>query len=70
MVQFISVPLKQTNEIDFIKPLTSYVNSLTEISADLKNEVNEAIIELNKLRNRSCIQTLDKNQSSLELLTR
>lgn len=70
MVQYLSVPLKQTNEVDFIGPLTSYINSLTEISPDLKNEINEAIIEFNKLRNRACIQPLDKHQSSLDLLTR
>lgn len=70
MVYFISVPLKVTNEVDFIKPLSSYVNSLTEISADTKTEINEAIVELNKLRNRACVQPLDKHQSSLDIITR
>lgn len=70
MVQYICVPLKQTNEVDLIKPLSTYINSLSEVSADLKIEINEAIIEFNKLRNRACIQPLDKHQSSLDILAK
>lgn len=70
MVIFIAIPLKNTNEIDFIKPLSKYVEKLKEISTDKKEEINQGILELNKLRNSACIQPLEKNHLSLELLTR
>jgi programmed cell death 6-interacting protein len=70
MVNFLSVPLKTTNEIDLYKPLKTYVDSLSELSEDVRMEANEGLIELNKLRNRACCQPLDKHQSSLDVLTR
>lgn len=50
MVKFIAVPLKSTNDVDLIKPLKAYIDSLSELSDDAKIEANEGIIELNKLR--------------------
>ena len=69
MVIFITVPLKTTTEIDFIKPLSKYVKKLKELSADKKQQVSDAIVELTKLRNRACLQVLEKNHTSLEILT-
>ncbi|KAH7731130.1 alix-SF [Aphelenchoides avenae] len=70
MVNFLSVPLKSTNEVDLIKPLQNYVATILDAGSDLTMEINEGIVELNKLRNRACNQPLDKSQSSLDLLTR
>uniref|UniRef100_A0A915EJP3 BRO1 domain-containing protein n=1 Tax=Ditylenchus dipsaci TaxID=166011 RepID=A0A915EJP3_9BILA len=70
MVNFICVPLKSTTEVDLLKPLKTYVDSLPDVKNDLKTEINEGIVELNKLRNRACIQPLDRHQSSLDVLTR
>lgn len=70
MVNFLSVPLKATNEVDLVKPLQNYVDSILQVNSDLKSEISEGIIELNKLRNKACVQPLDKHQSSLDLLTR
>ncbi len=70
MTSFISIPLKTTNEVDLLKPLKAYVESLNEISDDLRTETTEAIVELNKLRTRACVQPLDKHQSSLDVITR
>lgn len=70
MVKFIAVPLKSTNDVDLIKPLKAYIDSLSELSDDAKIEANEGIIELNKLRNRACIQSLEIRQASLDLLIR
>jgi hypothetical protein len=67
---FISTPLKSTNEVDLIKPLKAYIDSLSELSDEQKLEANEGIVELNKLRNRACNQPLDKHQNSLDILTR
>lgn len=70
MVNFLSVPLKSTNEVDLYKPLKTYIDSLSELSEDVRSEANEGLIELNKLRNRACCQPLDKHQSSLDVITR
>ncbi|KAL7069577.1 hypothetical protein ACQ4LE_011039 [Meloidogyne hapla] len=70
MVYFLSVPLKSTNEVDLYKPLKTYLDSLSELSEDVKSEANDGLIELNKLRNRACCQPLDKHQSSLDVITR
>lgn len=70
MVNFLSVPLKATNEVDLVKPLQNYVDSILQANSDLKTEITEGIVELNKLRNKACVQPLDKHQSSLDLLTR
>jgi programmed cell death 6-interacting protein len=70
MVNFISIPLKSTTEVDLSKPLKTYVDSLLDVKSDLKTELHEGIIELNKLRNKACVQPLDKHQSSLDVLTR
>uniref|UniRef100_A0A914GYL8 BRO1 domain-containing protein n=1 Tax=Globodera rostochiensis TaxID=31243 RepID=A0A914GYL8_GLORO len=70
MVNFLSVPLKTTNEVDLYKPLKSYIDSLSELTDELRIESNEGLTELNKLRNRACCQPLDKHQSSLDVITR
>lgn len=56
--------------MDLVKPLTSYIESIYETSKDYNSEVKEAVAELNKLRNRTCMQPLDKHQGALDLLTR
>lgn len=70
MTNFIAIPLKTTNEVDLLKPLKSYVESLAEVSNELRTETVEGVVELNKLRNRACVQPLDKHQSSLDVITR
>lgn len=67
---FLAVPLKATNEVDLVKPLAHYIETMCEISDDIKAEMKEAVQELNKLRNKACIQPLDKHQSALDVVTR
>uniref|UniRef100_A0A1I7ZGC7 BRO1 domain-containing protein n=1 Tax=Steinernema glaseri TaxID=37863 RepID=A0A1I7ZGC7_9BILA len=67
---FLAVPLKTTNEVDLVKPLKSYVDSIYQTNDDVSTEITEAICELNKLRNRACNQPLDKHQSGLDIITR
>lgn len=69
MVNFLSVPLKKTNEVDLIKPLRGFIESM-QLSPELAAEFNEALQELNKLRNKVCTQGLDKTEQSLHLLER
>lgn len=67
---FLSVPLKNTVEVDLVKPLTSYIENIYQGAKGDNVEVKEAVNELNKLRNRTCLQPLDKHQTALDLLTR
>lgn len=40
---FLAVPLKTTSDVDLVKPLTSYIDSVYNTSDDNKPEINEAI---------------------------
>uniref|UniRef100_A0AC35UA02 BRO1 domain-containing protein n=1 Tax=Rhabditophanes sp. KR3021 TaxID=114890 RepID=A0AC35UA02_9BILA len=70
MVQFISVPLKSTTEVDFVKPLRNFVKTFYKLNDEQSNEVNEAIQELNKLRSKACCQPNERSQAALEVLLR
>ncbi|CAO4375119.1 unnamed protein product [Caenorhabditis nigoni] len=65
---FMSAPLKSTNEVDLVKPLT--INNHFITSDDDCSEINKAIRELDKLRSEACCQPLEKDQNGLDVLTR
>ncbi|KAK6053898.1 BRO1-like domain protein, partial [Cooperia oncophora] len=67
---FLAVPLKSTSDVDLVKPLTLYIDTIYKTSEDNKAEVAEAVQELNKLRSKACCQPLDKHQSALDIVTR
>uniref|UniRef100_A0A7I5E8C2 BRO1 domain-containing protein n=1 Tax=Haemonchus contortus TaxID=6289 RepID=A0A7I5E8C2_HAECO len=67
---FLAVPLKSTSDVDLVKPLTLYIDTVYKTSEDNKAEVAEAVQELNKLRSKACCQPLDKHQSALDIVTR
>uniref|UniRef100_A0A0K0E1K5 BRO1 domain-containing protein n=1 Tax=Strongyloides stercoralis TaxID=6248 RepID=A0A0K0E1K5_STRER len=70
MVTFIQIPLKSTNEVDLVKPLKNFVKTFYKLNDDQKNEIHEAINELNKLRSKACCQGVEKSQAVLDLLLR
>uniref|UniRef100_A0A0N4ZKN8 BRO1 domain-containing protein n=1 Tax=Parastrongyloides trichosuri TaxID=131310 RepID=A0A0N4ZKN8_PARTI len=70
MVTFIQVPLKSTNEVDLVKPSKNFVKTFYKLNDEQKNEVHEAIGELNKLRSKACCQPNEKSQAVLDLLLR
>ncbi|CAL1536222.1 unnamed protein product [Lymnaea stagnalis] len=68
MASFISVPLKKTYEIDFVKPLRTFIqNTFTQANPD---DYHQALSEFNKLRNAMITKSLDKHESALEVLYR
>lgn len=69
MASFLAVPLKKTSEIDLVKHL-KYVFSSFCVAADEPVSYDDAINELNKLRMNSTWRTLDKHESSLDVMTR
>uniref|UniRef100_A0AC35F0R2 BRO1 domain-containing protein n=1 Tax=Panagrolaimus sp. PS1159 TaxID=55785 RepID=A0AC35F0R2_9BILA len=66
-VNFLSVFLKKSNEVDLIKPLRGVFESIN-LSPELFAEFVEALQELNKLRNKVCNQSLDKTEQYYDQL--
>ncbi|XP_054710017.1 programmed cell death 6-interacting protein-like [Uloborus diversus] len=69
MASFIAIPLKKTSEIDLVKPLKSAFSSFC-VAADEPVSYDDALNELNKLRMNSTWRTLDKHESSLDVMYR
>ena len=66
--EYICVPLKRTVEVDFVKPLRSFIaDTYTTCNPD---DYNQALTEFNKLRNNTIAKSVDKHESALEVLYR
>lgn len=70
MVHLIGIPLKTTQEVDFLKALKSAVNSLPRLSKSQKSDAIQGLCTLNDLRNRTCVHPKDIFTSTLEELMR
>lgn len=68
MNSFLQVPLKKTQSVDFVKPLSSYIKNT--FSAEVLNENKDSLAELNQLRGNAVVKSLDKHETSLETLQR
>uniref|UniRef100_A0A182JEU6 Uncharacterized protein n=1 Tax=Anopheles atroparvus TaxID=41427 RepID=A0A182JEU6_ANOAO len=67
-MELLSVPLKKPSEVDVAKPLKTLIQSnYQNLEADKLNAINEAISELNTLRNAAVWKVFDKQESGLEL---
>ncbi|XP_041811804.1 programmed cell death 6-interacting protein isoform X2 [Chelmon rostratus] len=69
MATFISAPLKKSSDVDLVKPLSKFVTA-TYPAGEEQGEYIRAVEELNKLRRNALMRTLDKHESSLEILLR
>jgi len=69
MADILAVPLKKTFEVDLVKPLKNLI-ALRFSTADNPENFNDAICELNKLRNLACVRAVDKNESALDVAAR
>ncbi|XP_008329840.1 programmed cell death 6-interacting protein isoform X2 [Cynoglossus semilaevis] len=69
MATFIWVPLKKSKDVDLVKPLSKFVTA-TYSGSDDHTEYIRAVEELDKLRRSALIRTLDKHESSLEIILR
>ncbi|XP_063423145.1 programmed cell death 6-interacting protein-like isoform X1 [Mytilus trossulus] len=68
MATFLAVPLKQTQEVEFIKPMRSFIqNTFSQADPD---DYNKALNEFSKLRNLMIAKSVDKHDSALEILYR
>ena len=68
MSSFLIIPLKKTQSVDFIKPLSNYIKNT--FSGEVLNEVKDSLAELNQLRSNAVVRSLDKHETSLEVLQR
>ena len=68
MATYLSVPLKQTNDVDLISPLRQFIkDTYTSINAD---DYESALQEFSKLRSSMIAKSADKHESALEVLYR
>lgn len=68
MATFLAVPLKQTQEVELIKPLRSFIqNTFSQVEP---GDYNHALNEFSKLRNLMIAKSVDKHESALEVLYR
>jgi len=65
---FLSVPLKRTWEVDLVKPLKTFISDT--YSGSDSEDFDQALNEFNKLRNSTISKSIDKHESSLEVLYR
>ena len=68
MPSLLQVPLKKSQNADLIKPLTNYIK--TTFSEEKLNDTKDALAELNQLRANAVVKSLDKHETSLEVLQR
>lgn len=68
MSSFIIISLKKTQTVDFIKPLSNYIKNT--FSGEVLNEVKDSLAELNQLRSNAVVRSLDKHETSLEVIQR
>ncbi|GAB6032031.1 hypothetical protein CHUAL_010402 [Chamberlinius hualienensis] len=69
MAVFIAVPLKKTYDTDLVKPLKNILSGFPNVQ-DSQDNYSEALQELNKLRTNAVCKTLDRHESSLEVIYR
>ena len=68
MATFLAVPLKRTWEVDLQKPLKTFITStFDKIDPE---DYNKALQEFHKLRNNVIAKSVDRHESSLEILHR
>lgn len=68
MPSMISVPLKKSQFVELVKPLSKYIKNT--FSDEKLHDVKEALAELNQLRSNAALKSLDKHETSLEVLQR
>ena len=69
MAEVLCIPLKKTSELDLVKPLKNIIASIFSTADNQESlKYTEAIQEFHKLRNNAVWKTLDKHESSLEVL--
>ncbi|XP_022084899.1 programmed cell death 6-interacting protein-like isoform X2 [Acanthaster planci] len=69
MATMLAVPLKNSAELDFVRPLKNFIRN-TFGGEDESNDYTSQLDELHRLRNNAVCRKLDKHSASLEILAR
>ena len=68
MATYLAVPLKKASDVDLIKPLKSFISNTFQLPT--ADEFNQPLQEFNSLRNQMIQKSVDRHESSLEVLYR
>ncbi|XP_065667183.1 programmed cell death 6-interacting protein [Hydra vulgaris] len=68
MSSFLTCPLKKTQAVDIIKPISNYITNT--FSGSVLNENKNVIAEFSQLRGNAVVHSLDKHEISIETLQR
>ncbi|CAH1241324.1 PDCD6IP [Branchiostoma lanceolatum] len=65
---FLAVPLKKSSEVDLVKPLEKFIKNTYSGPGGTQDDFVPQLKELDKLRDSAACKTLDRHDSSLELI--
>jgi hypothetical protein len=65
-MDLLTVPLKKSNEVDFVKPMKSLILNPNKQGDNSQNI--EKINTFNKMRNQAVFKVFEKNEAALESL--
>ncbi len=68
MASLLKIPMKKSQNVDLVKPLSTYIKNT--FSDEKLSETKDALEELNQLRSNAVVKSLDKHETSLEVLQR
>ncbi|XP_024083246.1 programmed cell death 6-interacting protein [Cimex lectularius] len=69
MAELLALPLKKPTDVDMVKPLTNLISTAYN-TADKPDQYNEQIKEFSKLRSSAVWKSLEKFETSLEVIYR
>ena len=68
MPGFLQVPLKKSQSVELIKPLSNHIKNT--FSKETLDDNKDALAEFSQLRANAVVRVLDKHETSLEVLQR
>lgn len=68
MPSLLSIPLKKSQNVELVKPLSNYIKNT--FSDEKLHDTKDALAELNQLRTNAVLKSLDKHETSLDVLQR
>ena len=70
MAGYIAVPLKKPSEVDLVKPLKRFIETVYVSKGESVDQFLTPLNEFNKLRTNAISKSLDRHESGLEALYR
>ena len=68
MSSLLQIPLKKSQNVELIKPFSNYIKNT--FSEEKLRDTKDALAELSQLRANAVVKSLDKHETSLEVLQR